>query len=57
LNFPGIAAVIEAVVQRGTGGALGGLDDVLAADAEGRTRARERIVGMPRNASVKGAHA
>ena len=57
LNFPGIAAVIEAVVQRGTGGPLGGLDDVLAADAEGRIRARERIVGMPRNASVKGAHA
>jgi hypothetical protein len=57
LNFPGIAAVIEAVVQRGSGGALGGLDEVLAADAEGRMRARERIVGMPRNASVKGAHA
>jgi 1-deoxy-D-xylulose-5-phosphate reductoisomerase len=57
LNFPGIAAVIEAVVQKGTGGALSGLDEVLAADAEGRIRARERIVGMPRTASVKGAHA
>ena len=56
LNFPGIAAVIEAVVQQGSGGPLGGLDDVLATDAEGRIRARERI-GMPRNASVKGAHA
>ena len=57
LNFPGIAAVIEAVVQRGTGGAIGGLDDVLAADAEGRVHARERILGMRRSASVKGAHA
>jgi 1-deoxy-D-xylulose-5-phosphate reductoisomerase len=57
LNFPGIAAVIEAVVQRGTGGAIGGLEDVLAADAESRVRARERIVGMTRNAAVRGAHA
>jgi 1-deoxy-D-xylulose-5-phosphate reductoisomerase len=57
LNFPGIAAVIEAVVQRGTGGALGGLDEVLAADAEGRVRAREQILGMTRSASMKGAHA
>ena len=57
LNFPGIAAVIESVVQRGTGGAIGGLDDVLAADAEGRARARERIVGITRSASVRGAHA
>jgi 1-deoxy-D-xylulose-5-phosphate reductoisomerase len=57
LNFPGIAAVIEAVVQRGTGGTFGGLEDVLAADAEGRMRARERILGMTRSASVKGAHA
>jgi 1-deoxy-D-xylulose-5-phosphate reductoisomerase len=57
LNFPGIAAVIEAVVQRGTGGTFGGLEDVLAADAEGRMCARERILGMARSASVKGAHA
>jgi 1-deoxy-D-xylulose-5-phosphate reductoisomerase len=57
LNFPGIAAVIEAVVERGTGGAIGGLDEVLAADAEGRVRARERIGGMARSASMKGAHA
>jgi 1-deoxy-D-xylulose-5-phosphate reductoisomerase len=57
LNFPGIAAVIEAVVERGTGGAIGGLDEVLAADAESRVRARERIGGMARSASVKGAHA
>ena len=57
LNFPGIAAVIEAVVQRGTGGVIGGLDDVLAADAEGRVHARERILGMTKSASVKGARA
>jgi 1-deoxy-D-xylulose-5-phosphate reductoisomerase len=57
LNFPGIAAVIEAVVQRSTGGAIGGLEDVLAADAESRVRARERIGGMPKNAAMRGAHA
>jgi len=57
LNFPGIATVIEAVVQRGSGGAIGGLDDVLAADAEGRVLARERIDGITRSAAVRGAHA
>jgi 1-deoxy-D-xylulose-5-phosphate reductoisomerase len=57
LNFPGIAAVIEAVVQRGTGGAIGGLDDVFAADAESRVLARERIVGMTKAAAMRGAHA
>ena len=57
LNFPGIAAVIEAVVQRGTGGSIGGLDDVFAADAESRVLARERIVGMIRTAAMRGAHA
>jgi 1-deoxy-D-xylulose-5-phosphate reductoisomerase len=57
LNFPGIAAVIEAVVERGAGGAIGGLEDVLAADAESRVRARERIVGIARSATLKGAHA
>jgi 1-deoxy-D-xylulose-5-phosphate reductoisomerase len=57
LNFPGIAEVIEAVVERGSGGTIGGLEDVLAADAEGRTRARERIVGMTRSATLRGAHA
>ncbi len=57
LNFTGIAAVIEAVVQRGAGRAAGGLDEVLAADAEGRVRARERILGMTQSASVKGARA
>lgn len=58
LNFPGIAAVIEAVMERGTGGgAIGGLEDVLAADADARAYARERIVGITRNQSVRGAHA
>jgi 1-deoxy-D-xylulose-5-phosphate reductoisomerase len=57
LNFPGIAAVIEAVVERGTGGTVGGLDDVFAADAESRVRARERIVGLTKSASLRGAHA
>jgi 1-deoxy-D-xylulose-5-phosphate reductoisomerase len=57
LNFPGIAAVIEAVVERGSGGAIGGLEDVLAADAEGRARARERIIGITRTATLRGAHA
>ncbi len=57
LNFPGIAAVIEAVVQRGSGGVIGALEDVLAADAEGRARARERIDGITRSAAVRDAHA
>jgi 1-deoxy-D-xylulose-5-phosphate reductoisomerase len=57
LNFPGIPAVIEAVLERSSGGPIGGLEDVLAADAESRVRARERIVGMGRSAAVRGAHA
>jgi 1-deoxy-D-xylulose-5-phosphate reductoisomerase len=57
LNFPGIAAVIEAVVERSTGGEIGDLEDVLGADAESRVRARERIVSMTRSAAVRGAHA
>ena len=57
LNFPGIAAVIEAVVERGTPGEIGGLEDVLAVDAEGRVRARERISGIGKSAAVRGAHA
>src|SRR2546429_8148805 len=57
-NFPGIAAVIEAVVERGAGGgAIGGLEDVLAPDAEGRFRARGGIVDITRNESNRGAHA
>jgi 1-deoxy-D-xylulose-5-phosphate reductoisomerase len=57
LNFPGIAAVIESVVERSTGGAIGDLEGVLAADAESRVRARERIVGIAPAAAVRGAHA
>jgi 1-deoxy-D-xylulose-5-phosphate reductoisomerase len=60
LNFPGIAAVIEQVVTRCTAGALGGLDDVLAADAEARRLALEQIEGRPRTAvgrSREGARA
>jgi 1-deoxy-D-xylulose-5-phosphate reductoisomerase len=58
LNFPGIAAVIEAVMERVSGGAPGALSDVLAADAEGRQRARERIFGTTtRSESVRDAHA
>ena len=57
LNFPGIAEVIEAVVTRSTGGAVDALEDVLAADAEGRVRARERIVGLTSRALGRGAHA
>jgi 1-deoxy-D-xylulose-5-phosphate reductoisomerase len=57
LNFPGIAAVIEAVMERVSGGAPGALADVLAADAEGRQRARERIFGITTTESVGDAHA
>ena len=43
LNFIGIATVIEAVITKSTGGKIGGLDDVLAADAEARRLAREQV--------------
>ena len=60
LNFPGIAAVIEEVVTRCPAGAIGGLDDVLAADAEARRLASERIEGGLSRAggrSLEGARA
>ena len=60
LNFPGIAAVIEEVVTRCPAGAIGGLEDVLAADAEARRLASERIDGGLRAAggrSLEGARA
>jgi 1-deoxy-D-xylulose-5-phosphate reductoisomerase len=60
LNFPGIAAVIEEVVARCPAGAIGGLDDVLAADAEARRLASERIDGGLRavgGRSLEGARA
>jgi 1-deoxy-D-xylulose-5-phosphate reductoisomerase len=60
LNFPGIAAVIEEVVTRCPAGAIGGLDDVLAADAEARRLASEHIDSRLRAAggrSLEGARA
>ncbi|HEY6516761.1 MAG TPA: 1-deoxy-D-xylulose-5-phosphate reductoisomerase [Steroidobacteraceae bacterium] len=60
LNFPGIAAVIEEVVTRCPAGAIAGLDDVLAADAEARRLASERIDGWLRAAGgrpLEGARA
>lgn len=60
LNFPGIAAVIEDVVTRCPAGAIAGLEDVLAADAEARRLASERIDGGRRAAggrSLEGARA
>ncbi|HEX8757374.1 MAG TPA: 1-deoxy-D-xylulose-5-phosphate reductoisomerase [Steroidobacteraceae bacterium] len=60
LNFPGIAAVIEQVVTRCPAGAIGGLEDVLAADAEARRLASEHIAGGSRAAggrSLEGARA
>ncbi|MGN6454005.1 MAG: 1-deoxy-D-xylulose-5-phosphate reductoisomerase, partial [Steroidobacteraceae bacterium] len=57
LNFPAIPAVIEAVMERATGGAIGGLEDVLAADEDSRMHARERIGRLTATAGVRGAHA
>jgi 1-deoxy-D-xylulose-5-phosphate reductoisomerase len=61
LNFLEIATVIEAVVARSGGGSVGSLEDILAADAESRQRARERIFGSreaPLTGEVmRGAHA
>jgi 1-deoxy-D-xylulose-5-phosphate reductoisomerase len=62
LNFPEIAAVIEAVVTKCPGGPFRGLDDVLAADAEGRVLAGEWILSRAgrsgtKSESVRGARA
>ena len=61
LNFLDIATVIETVVARSGGGGVGSLEDVLAADAESRQRARERIYGSreatPTGEAMRGAHA
>jgi len=57
LNFPAIPAVIEAVMERATGGAIGGLEDVLAADADSRMHARERVTRLTTSAGARGAHA
>jgi 1-deoxy-D-xylulose-5-phosphate reductoisomerase len=59
LNFIQIAAVIEAVITKSTGGEIGGLDDVLAADAEARQLAGEQLGGLriAHSGSVRDAHA
>jgi len=61
LNFLEIATVIETVVARSGGGDVGSLEDVLAADAESRQLARERIYGSraatPTGEAMRGAHA
>ena len=59
LNFPEIAAVIEAVLTTTSGGAIGALEDVLDADSEARRLAHERLAGprAPRTQAAKGAHA
>jgi 1-deoxy-D-xylulose-5-phosphate reductoisomerase len=56
LNFPDIASVIEAVLASTSarGRALA-LEDVLAADAEARQLARERIPAA--QSRIRGAHA
>jgi 1-deoxy-D-xylulose-5-phosphate reductoisomerase len=46
LNFTHIAAVIETVMTQTSTGPLGSLDDVLAADAEARERAQQRILAL-----------
>src|ERR1700761_6354801 len=43
LNFGDIPAVIETVMDRVKGGAMTGLDAVLAADGEARVLAREAV--------------
>jgi 1-deoxy-D-xylulose-5-phosphate reductoisomerase len=61
LNFLQIAAVIESVVAQSGGGAIGSLEDVLAADGESRQRAREligtRADGVRKSGTARGAHA
>ena len=61
LNFLEIATVIEAVVARSGGGVVGSLEDVLAADAESRQRARERVLSsrapLAKGEAARGARA
>ncbi len=61
LNFLEIATVIESVVARINGGVVGSLEDILAADAESRQRARERVYGSrvttPKSEAARGAPA
>ncbi len=55
LPFPGIAAVVERVLERIPRSSLGNIDDVLAADAEARRLAREAIGEMARRANGRKA--
>jgi len=55
LNFTQIASVIEAVISSMQGGEIRGLDDVLAADAEARRLAFERLPAL--RARTRSAHA
>lgn len=59
LNFLEIATVIETVVARSNAGIVGSLEDILAADAESRQRARERVLGSrvtaPKSEAARGA--
>jgi len=60
LNFLDIATVIEAVLTAMTGeGALGSLDDVLAADSKARRLAHERLGGysVTTGPIARGVHA
>jgi 1-deoxy-D-xylulose-5-phosphate reductoisomerase len=58
LNFPGIAAVIETVLTTMRGaGAIGALEDVIAADGEARRLAREHLAQYGSAMAARGARA
>ncbi|MGH8258273.1 MAG: 1-deoxy-D-xylulose-5-phosphate reductoisomerase, partial [Steroidobacteraceae bacterium] len=59
LNFPDIAAVIDTVITASPGGAIGSLDDVLQADEEARSLAREGCEHRQggRGGGLRAAHA
>ncbi len=58
LNFLQIAAVIETVITTMGGGAIGSLDDVLAADGEARRLAQECLAGQAASVqAARGVHA
>ncbi len=56
LPFPGIAAVIESVLERMPKIAFAEMDDVLAADAEARRLAQEEIVNKSKPKVFAGGH-
>jgi 1-deoxy-D-xylulose-5-phosphate reductoisomerase len=53
IGFLGIAAIVEAALERCDGGNVEGLADILAVDAEAR-RTAERLIGGPKAASPNG---